>query len=188
MSSLERTGRRVGGGLVAGLRNLQPSSGPLRGRDRECAILDGLLKPVRKGYGGVLLHCREPGIGKTALLRFDEGIFAARPTNPRPRLHIADRRSVLSVQSDNPAPTYADRPIGIDATGTRTEFDSLGTVEVPADRYWGAQTQRSLQHSSIGNDHMPMEVYRAYGLIKKACALVNERAGRLEPWRARVIV
>ena len=94
----------------------------------------------------------------------------------------------MSVQSDDPAPTYVDCPIGIDATGTRTEFDSLGTVEVPADRYWGAQTQRSLQHFSIGNDHMPIEVYRAYGLIKKACALVNERAGRLEPWRARVIV
>jgi fumarate hydratase class II len=55
----------------------------------------------------------------------------------------------VSVQSDNPAPTYAERPIGIDATGTRTEFDSLGTVEVPADRYWGAQTQRSLQYFSI---------------------------------------
>ena len=90
-------------------------------------------------------------------------------------------------QSDNP-PSYTDRPIGIDADGTRTEFDSLGTVEVPANRYWGAQTQRSLQHFSIGNDHMPIEVYRAYGLIKKACALVNERAGRLEPWRARVII
>jgi fumarate hydratase class II len=89
--------------------------------------------------------------------------------------------------SDTPPP-YTDRPIGIDAAGTRTEFDSLGTVEVPADRYWGAQTQRSLQHFSIGNDHMPIEVYRAYGLIKKACALVNEHAGRLEPWRAKVIV
>jgi len=94
----------------------------------------------------------------------------------------------MPAQSDNPPPSYTDRPIGIDATGTRTEFDSLGTVEVPADRYWGAQTQRSLRHFSIGNDHMPIEVYRAYGLIKKACALVNERAGRLEPWRARVIV
>jgi hypothetical protein len=76
----------------------------------------------------------------------------------------------------------------------RTELTSSGcerwpkpmpTVEVPADRYWGAQTQRSLQHFSIGNDRMPIEVYRTYGLIKKACALVNERAGRLEPWRAR---
>ena len=93
----------------------------------------------------------------------------------------------MPAQSDN-APSYTDRPIGIDAHGTRTEFDSLGTVEVPADRYWGAQTQRSLQHFSIGNDHMPIEVYRAYGLIKKACALVNEHAGRLEPWRARVII
>jgi fumarate hydratase class II len=45
-----------------------------------------------------------------------------------------------------------------------------------------------LQHFSIGNEHMPIEVYRAYGLIKKACALVNERAARLEPWRAGVIV
>src|ERR1700730_8028823 len=93
----------------------------------------------------------------------------------------------MPAQSQNPPPSYTDRPIGIDGVGTRTEFDSLGTVEVPAGRYWGAQTQRSLQHFSIGNDHMPIEVYRGYALVKKACALVNERAGRLEPWRARVI-
>jgi fumarate hydratase class II len=85
-------------------------------------------------------------------------------------------------------PTYADVPIGIAATGMRTEFDSLGSVEVPADRYWGAQTQRSLVHFSIGNDHMPIEVYRAYGFVKKACALVNQRAGRLADWQAKVIV
>ncbi|TRW89088.1 class II fumarate hydratase [Mycolicibacterium sp. 018/SC-01/001] len=78
--------------------------------------------------------------------------------------------------------------IGIDATGTRQEFDSLGTVDVPADKYWGAQTQRSLQHFSIGTDRMPIEVYHAYGLVKKACALVNEKAGRLDPQLARVIV
>ncbi len=85
-------------------------------------------------------------------------------------------------------PTYSDVPVGIDAEGSRREFDSLGSVDVPADRYWGAQTQRSLVHFSIGNDHMPIEVYRAYGLVKKACALVNERAGRLADWRAKVIV
>ena len=86
-------------------------------------------------------------------------------------------------------PTFdPDTPIGIDAQGTRTEFDSLGSVAVPADRYWGAQTQRSLQHFSIGDDHMPIEVYRAYGLIKKACAMVNESAGRLESWRAQAII
>jgi fumarate hydratase class II len=96
--------------------------------------------------------------------------------------------AMVTKGEDVSPPAYADTPIGIDASGTRTEFDSLGTVEVPADRYWGAQTQRSLQHFSIGNDHMPVEVYRAYGLVKKACAQVNERAGRLESWRAQVII
>jgi len=50
------------------------------------------------------------------------------------------------------APKVLDLPIGLDATGMRREFDSLGDVEVPANRYWGAQTQRSLQHFNIGND------------------------------------
>jgi fumarate hydratase class II len=86
------------------------------------------------------------------------------------------------------AAAYNDVPVGIDATGERTEFDSMGHVSVPADRYWGAQTQRSLQHFSIGHDHMPIEVYRAYGVVKKAAALVNEKAGRLPSWKAKVIV
>jgi fumarate hydratase class II len=85
-------------------------------------------------------------------------------------------------------PIYTDVPIGIHATGKRSEFDSMGTVDVPADRYWGAQTQRSLQHFSIGNDRMPIEVYRAYGVVKKAAALVNEEAGRLPAWKAKAIV
>lgn len=85
-------------------------------------------------------------------------------------------------------PEYHDVAIGIDASGKRTEFDSLGQVDVPADRYWGAQTQRSLLHFSIGNDRMPVEVYRAYGFVKKACAMVNLKAGRLEDWRAKVII
>jgi len=94
-----------------------------------------------------------------------------------------------ATQQDAPTtPIYADIPVGIDATGSRTEFDSMGTVAVPADRYWGAQTQRSLQHFSIGNDHMPIEVYRAYGIVKKAAALVNQEAGRLPDWKAKVIV
>jgi fumarate hydratase, class II len=78
--------------------------------------------------------------------------------------------------------------IGIDAKGTRKEFDSMGQVEVPADRYWGAQTQRSLLHFSIGNDRMPKEVYHAYGVVKKACALVNTADGRLAQWKADVII
>jgi fumarate hydratase, class II len=79
-------------------------------------------------------------------------------------------------------------PIGISATGTRHETDSMGGIDVPADRYWGAQTQRSLIHFSIGDDHMPKAVYHAYGYVKKAAALVNAAAGRFEPWRANAIV
>jgi fumarate hydratase class II len=70
----------------------------------------------------------------------------------------------------------------------RVEFDSMGQVEVPADRLWGAQTQRSLIHFSIGNDHMPIEVYHAYGYVKKAAAVVNARSGRLPKDKARLII
>ena len=79
-------------------------------------------------------------------------------------------------------------PIGIEAKGYRKEFDSMGEVEVPADKYWGAQTQRSLHHFDIGNDLMPNEVYHAYGYVKKACALVNHQAGRLEDYKKDAIV
>jgi fumarate hydratase, class II len=79
-------------------------------------------------------------------------------------------------------------PIGIGATGMRHEADSMGEIEVPADRYWGAQTQRSLIHFSIGDDRMPKRVYHAYGYVKKAAALVNAAAGRLPQWKADAIV
>ena len=72
--------------------------------------------------------------------------------------------------------------------GTRTESDSMGAVDVPADRYWGAQTQRSLHHFSIGEDRMPVEVVRAFGILKKACALVNAERGLLPPDKAELIV
>src|ERR1700729_762498 len=84
-------------------------------------------------------------------------------------------------------PAILDVPVGLDATGTRREFDSLGEVDVPADRYWGAQTQRSLEHFNIGNDRMPKEVYHAYGYVKKAAALVNTRAGRMPGWKGQLI-
>ncbi len=87
-----------------------------------------------------------------------------------------------------PSPIMRDVPIGIEAHGERHEFDSMGDVSVPADKYWGAQTQRSLVHFSIGNDRMPKEVYHAYGTVKKACARVNEAEGRLPKWKADAIV
>ena len=77
--------------------------------------------------------------------------------------------------------------MGIDAAGEREEFDSMGQVMVPADRYWGAQTQRSLEHFSIGDDKMPLEICRALCLIKKASARVNARMGRLPAWKAQAI-
>ena len=92
--------------------------------------------------------------------------------------------------TDSPAetsPKILDLPIGIKAAGVRRETDSLGAVDVPADHYWGAQTQRSLEHFDIGDDRMPKEVYHAYGYVKKAAAIVNTGAGRLPAWKGELI-
>ncbi|HEX9824231.1 MAG TPA: class II fumarate hydratase [Actinomycetota bacterium] len=76
-----------------------------------------------------------------------------------------------------------------DAPGERrTETDSMGPIEVPADRYWGAQTQRSLHHFSIGDDRMPLDVVRALGVLKKAAALANMNLGILPKDRGELIV
>jgi fumarate hydratase class II len=91
------------------------------------------------------------------------------------------------TDASHDVPKILDVPVGLDATGMRREFDSLGDVDVPADRYWGAQTQRSLEHFNIGNDRMPTEVYHAYGYVKKAAAVVNARAGRLPAWKGELI-
>lgn len=70
----------------------------------------------------------------------------------------------------------------------RSETDSLGTVDVPSDRLWGAQTQRSLEHFSIGRDLMPREMIAAYAILKKACAVANNKSKRLDDERYRLIV
>ena len=90
-------------------------------------------------------------------------------------------------QREEKAPQVLELPIGIKATGSRKESDSLGEIEVSAEHYWGAQTQRSLIHFSIGDDRMPKAVYHAYGYVKKAAALVNAAAGRLPRWKADLI-
>ncbi len=71
---------------------------------------------------------------------------------------------------------------------TRTETDSMGKIEVPADHYWGAQTQRSFEHFKIGTERMPLPLIRAFGLQKKAAALANKTLGELPPEIADVIV
>jgi len=71
---------------------------------------------------------------------------------------------------------------------TRTESDSMGKMEVPADRYYGAQTARSLIHFAIGKDTMPPELISAFGVLKKAAALVNQDLGKLPPEKSKLIV
>jgi len=70
---------------------------------------------------------------------------------------------------------------------TRTESDSMGKMKVPADRYYGAQTARSLVHFAIGKDTMPPELIRAFGILKKAAAMVNLDLGKLPAEKARLI-
>jgi len=70
---------------------------------------------------------------------------------------------------------------------TRMETDSMGAIEVASDRYWGAQTERSLLHFNIGHDVMPREMIRALGILKKAAALVNVDLKKLAPEKARFI-
>jgi fumarate hydratase class II len=71
---------------------------------------------------------------------------------------------------------------------TRTERDTFGPIEVPADRSWGAQTQRSLENFRIGGERMPVPVVRALGIVKRAAAVVNQELGLLEPRLADAIV
>src|SRR5499433_4224158 len=73
-------------------------------------------------------------------------------------------------------------------TRTRIESDSMGKIEVPSNVYWGAQTQRSLLHFNIGRDTMPPELIRAFGVLKKAGALVNQDLRKLPAEKAGLIV
>ena len=70
----------------------------------------------------------------------------------------------------------------------RIETDSFGEIQVPNDRYYGAQTSRSLEHFSVGNEHMPIEVIHAFGYLKKAAAIVNAELGLLSDEKRDLIV
>ncbi len=83
-----------------------------------------------------------------------------------------------------------DLPIGIEsAAATRVESDGIGEIDVPAGRYWGAQTQRALENFAIGDagERMPLPVVHAYGVVKASAAVVNGRAGRIPSWMAELI-
>jgi fumarate hydratase class II len=83
---------------------------------------------------------------------------------------------------------HAAHPRTSQPENTRTESDSMGKMEVPADRYYGAQTARSLIHFAIGKDTMPPELISAFGVLKKAAALVNQDLGKLPPEKSKLIV
>jgi fumarate hydratase, class II len=83
---------------------------------------------------------------------------------------------------------HAAHPHTSQPQNTRTESDSMGKMEVPADRYYGAQTARSLIHFAIGKDTMPPELVSAFGVLKKAAALVNQDLGKLPPEKTKLIV
>jgi fumarate hydratase class II len=87
----------------------------------------------------------------------------------------------LSIHQERDMATTVEKP------RTRVESDSMGKIEVPANVYWGAQTQRSLIHFNIGRDTMPPELIRAFGILKKACALVNQDLGKLPADKAKLI-
>ena len=74
------------------------------------------------------------------------------------------------------------------AKDTRTETDSMGPIEVAQDRYWGAQTERSLHHFDIGDDRFSRPMIRALGVLKKAAALANQELGQLPEAKVSLIV
>src|SRR5271156_3443714 len=84
----------------------------------------------------------------------------------------------------SPAPDQTNIP----PSDCRLESDSMGKIPVPRDRYYGAQTARSLIHFNIGADRMPLEVIHAFGILKKACALVNMDLGKLKAEQADLII
>ena len=70
---------------------------------------------------------------------------------------------------------------------TRIEQDSMGEIKVPANKYWGAQTERSLHHFAIGHDTIPLPVIHAFGELKKAAALANQEIGKLSEEKTKLI-
>jgi fumarate hydratase class II len=102
------------------------------------------------------------------------------------------KRRVKTVQKARGKAGKRNARTSVNVTGpaarkTRVESDSMGKIKVPNDRYYGAQTARSLIHFNIGRETMPPELIRAFGILKKAAALVNQALGKLPPEKARLI-
>jgi fumarate hydratase, class II len=102
------------------------------------------------------------------------------------RKEIAARNGHSSMARSTTA--SSTRPASTSASATRSETDSFGPIDVPADRYWGAQTERSRQNFRIGQDRMPIAIIHALGIVKLAAAQTNRELGLLDQRRARAII
>src|SRR5664280_2118626 len=156
------------------IRDSSSGDGPLIGRypnratqDRErCQEPDENLHIRPRD---VLHALRAAAVGRT---------LRARTTQPRtPRMTAADPHQPVT-----PTPPVTT------VTGTRVETDSMGPIQVPADHYWGAQTQRSLHHFAISTDTMPVPIIHAFGILKRAAAEVNADLGLLPAEKRDMIV
>src|ERR1700759_1810831 len=87
-----------------------------------------------------------------------------------------------------PSATPSRSQSSAQSPATRSETDSFGPIDVPADRYWGAQTERSRQNFRIGHDRMPMPIVHALGIVKLAAAETNLELGLIDQRRARAII
>src|SRR3984957_7488249 len=108
------------------------------------------------------------------------------PAAPPTRLHRAHLPAKLRAASTTQEPRMSHVTV-VHSGPTRTESDSMGQIEVPTDRYYGAQTARSLIHFDIGKDTMPPELIRSFAILKKAAALVNQDLGKLSAEKAALI-
>jgi fumarate hydratase, class II len=106
------------------------------------------------------------------------------PASDPPSWNMGEDKPVAAQEKDARAAALSANQTG----ATRTESDSMGKIEVPSDRYYGAQTARSLIHFNIGQDTMPLELIHALAIVKKAAALVNQDLGKLSAEKAKLIV
>ena len=102
------------------------------------------------------------------------------PQTVPPHRHLFRQISSAAAGFDRAGPRAPARRENCNMSESRIETDSLGKVEVPADKLWGAQTQRSLEHFSIGQDLMPREMITAYAILKRCAAAANHAGGRLD--------
>src|ERR1700761_2692855 len=103
----------------------------------------------------------------------------------RPRDVSCGRMDVLMAKTAYSKSARSKTPRPSRRSATRIETDSFGPIEVPSDRYWGAQTERSRQNFRIGTDRMPIALVHALGIVKLAAAQTNRQLGLLDQRRAR---